>query len=355
MHMNLDMHMKRKTGSHVFMGLLLALTAGFALAARAQGTATWMTYNIKGHAISEARLANIGKVIACNQPDVVAIQEVDNRDALGRKKDNLALLAKSTGMKAWFHALVGTYYGVGLLAREEPLSVEYRTWERGTNSTDRENRGAIIAQFADYYFISTHYSLNADDRDKATADIIKFARYADKPVLVAGDFNAAPTYRAMVTFRNNGFKILNDVSQYSFPSDNATSCIDMVLLYDGTGTFGCRVEESGVALSGGVNLKDASVSSDHLPVFVTAACAATGITATAAAGNGGLTLSASALHNGGAQTARVAVYSAEGRMAARGTVAPGQSLSFSSPLPRGLYLVRGSGNGSCACYKCLVR
>ena len=46
-----------------------------------------------------------------------------------------------------------------------------------------------------------------------TARIIRFAKQAGKTVFVAGDFNAQPTYRAMVTFKNNQFVILNDRSE----------------------------------------------------------------------------------------------------------------------------------------------
>ena len=114
-----------------FTALLLAL----GLAAQAQSETKLMTYNIKGHSMTDKRMGNIAKVIKYNMPDVVALQEVDNRNYLGGKKDYIGMLSKETGMHAQFHALVGTYYGIGILSKQKPLSVNFRTWERGEDST----------------------------------------------------------------------------------------------------------------------------------------------------------------------------------------------------------------------------
>ena len=225
-----------------------------------------MSYNIKGHGMTDARVADIVTVINNAKPDVVAVQEVDNRTVLLQRHNYLKDIADGTSMHYSFHALVGTYYGIGLLSKEEPIAVTTHTFTRGTNSSDKENRGIIIAEFPKYIFISTHYSLNADDRDTATAWIIDYARKQTKAVFVAGDFNAQPTYRAMVTFKNNGFKIINDTDIYTYPADDPTSCIDMIICYNRyVDAMKYTCIESGIAEVASLTLSDVS---DHLPVYV---------------------------------------------------------------------------------------
>ena len=100
-------------------------------------------------------------------------------------------LAESTGMHSQFFALVGTYYGIGILSKTEPISVKTKSFAPSDTSKDKESRGFLIAEFDNFYFLCTHYSLNADDRDTATEWAIRFARQSDKTVFIAGDFNAA--------------------------------------------------------------------------------------------------------------------------------------------------------------------
>lgn len=265
--------------THHLPSLLLAaaLTAAAAPAPRAaDATIKMLTYNIKGHDNrTSTAVANIAAVINALAPDVVALQEVDNRTAIGKKYDNLADIAEATGMHSNFFALVGTYYGIGVLSRTEPLSVATQSFPYSDADKDKEDRGFIVAEFDDFFFLCTHYSLNADDRDTATAWAISFARQCGKTVFVAGDFNAKPTYRAMVTFQNNGFEILNDTSLPTYPSDAPESCIDMILRYADDTTVDFLTVDAGVpASAAGMALADVS---DHLPAYAVVAKASSGI------------------------------------------------------------------------------
>lgn len=299
----------------------------------------FMSYNIKGHSITDTRLNNIAKVINYNVPDVVAIQEVDNRNIIGLRDDRLGYLATATSMKSKFFALVGTYYGIGLLFNTEPISIATKSFPFSDSTKDKEDRGIIIAEFDDYYFIGTHYSLNANDRDTATSYIITFARSASKPVFVAGDFNAAPTYRAMVTFKNNGFKILNDITQYTYPSDAATQCIDMILYYDATQSMKFTNSSSGIAPSNGVNIKDSSVTSDHLPVFVEL----TNVTSKVdevLTDNLNINATTEGLSIAGlSEAAQVNIFTTQGSLVESLVAKDGEFNSFGNSLQKGIYIV----------------
>lgn len=227
---------------------------------------TMMTYNIQGHYIINSRQVDkIASVIKSITPDVVAIQEVDQRFV----KNCAELLGIKTGMKSRFLVTHKTYFGIVLLSKEEPLGVKTHLIPKGAGGGSAkpdpdDNRGIIIAEFSDYYFLSTHYSLNAEDRDVATDYIINFAKTVDKPVFLGGDLNVKETYRAMVTFKNNGFSILNDTKVYTYPSTDPTDCIDFILGYNKS-SISYKVAESGIADQSGIDL---TTTSDHLPVYV---------------------------------------------------------------------------------------
>lgn len=227
---------------------------------------TMMTYNIQGHAIINSRQVDkIASVIKSVTPDVVAIQEVDQRFV----KDCAAQLGTKTGLKSRFLITHSTYFGIVLLSKEEPLGVKTHLIPKGAGGGSAkpdpdDNRGIIIAEFPDYYFLSTHYSLNAEDRDVATDYIINFAKTVSKPVFLGGDLNVKETYRAMVTFKNNGFSILNDTKVYTYPSTEPADCIDFILGYNKS-AISYKVTERGIADQSDTDLTTAS---DHLPVYV---------------------------------------------------------------------------------------
>ena len=215
----------------VFILSILILFISLCTSSISAGTTKLLSYNIKGHSMTSSRLADIATIINTQNPDIVALQEVDNRSFGIFNHDYLSELAESTGMHSQFFALVGTYYGIGILSKTEPISVKTQSFAPSDTSKDKESRGFLIAEFDNFYFLCTHYSLNADDRDTATEWAIRFARQSDKTVFIAGDFNAQPTYRAMVTFKEYGFSILNNTALYTYPAKDPTSCIDMIISY----------------------------------------------------------------------------------------------------------------------------
>ena len=145
--------------------LILAISALCTL--HAGNEITMMTYNIQGHDINSTRVGYVSTVINNYSPDIVAIQEINNRKFL-IPNTHFEDIAKNTGMKSYFFPLVGTNYGIGLLYKGELISITTQRFKLSDSSKDKEDRGIIIAELDKDIFISTHYSLNADDRDTAT-------------------------------------------------------------------------------------------------------------------------------------------------------------------------------------------
>jgi len=230
------------------------------------GNIKLMTYNIetdKGFNFQSFRISKHAQVIASCGADIVAVQEVTGNS-------NFNNLKSKSGLSGHWYDIAGDGYGIGVLwnASLGTPNITNVKIDPAPGSSDPESRAYIIAEFEDFYFLSTHFSLDANDRDTMTASIINFADTAGKTVFVGGDFNAQPTYKAMQTFQSNGFSILNDLNHKTYTSSNPESLIDMILGFRKTASDKqYTVVDKGVPTPpSGVVLKDIS---DHLPYCVT--------------------------------------------------------------------------------------
>ena len=140
----------------VFILSILILFISLCTSSISAGTTKLLSYNIKGHSMTSSRLADIATIINTQNPDIVALQEVDNRSFGIFNHDYLSELAESTGMHSQFFALVGTYYGIGILSKTEPISVKTQSFAPSDTSKDKESRGFLIAEFDNSYFLCTH-------------------------------------------------------------------------------------------------------------------------------------------------------------------------------------------------------
>ena len=130
----------------VFILSILILFISLCTGSISAGTTKLLSYNIKGHSMTSSRLADIATIINTQNPDIVALQEVDNRSLGIFNHDYLSELAESTGMHSQFFALVGTYYGIGILSKTEPISVKTQSFAPSDTSKDKESRGFLIAE-----------------------------------------------------------------------------------------------------------------------------------------------------------------------------------------------------------------
>lgn len=197
----------------------------------------------------------IGRLLREHQADVVALQEVDSVTGRSQKKDVLREIAAEALMYPIFAKAIpfdGGSYGIGLLAREHPLSVK-----RIALPGREEARVLLLAEFADYYIGCTHLSLTPEDQLASLNVIRDVASRLDKPFLLAGDWNAVPGSR-MIQEIQKDFTLLNSLKQATYPADKPDSVIDYIALWKATGRS--------VVRKGGTVLPD-TVSSDHRPVM----------------------------------------------------------------------------------------
>lgn len=174
---------------------IAAAFAGFcACAAPAERELRILSYNIY-HCEGADKTIDISRTAAAikrTAPDFAGLQEVDRATSRSKRLDQAAELARQLGMHATFAKAIpnrGGEYGVALLSKEKPLSVE-RIPLPGKN----EKRVLLLCEFPDYWVCTTHLALQEENRLKAVA-IIREAvekRAASKPVFLTGDWNAKP-------------------------------------------------------------------------------------------------------------------------------------------------------------------
>ncbi len=213
-----------------------------------------MSYNVRnGCGIDDSTdYARTAGVILKENPDVVAVQELDSVTARSKGVYVLGELARQTGMHATYAPAIdfdGGKYGIGILSKEQPVNV-YRRALPGRE----EARTMLVTEFKDYVYVCVHLSLTDEDRE-ASLPIIKeeTARFA-KPVFIAGDWNDTPESSFLKDIQND-FTILTDMSLPTFPANEPDSTLDYIAV---NRAVDVKERQSHVT--------DAPQQSDHRPV-----------------------------------------------------------------------------------------
>ncbi len=214
-----------------------------------------MCYNVRNCKGMDLQLDydRCANVINSTKPDVVAVQELDSMTTRYEGYYALGELATRTGMHDYYAPSIdykGGKYGIGILSKTPVLSLaQYPLPCR------KEPRTMLVAEFKRFYLICTHLSLNEEDRTTSVGIIRDIVAKLDKPVFIAGDFNATPDDRAMKSFAEFT-SILSDPSQPTFPADAPDRCIDYILTNTPT------------VKSTNATVMNEPTSSDHRPIYV---------------------------------------------------------------------------------------
>lgn len=261
-------------------GLLLTLAAvGSGCAAtRTSAPASFvvLVYNI--HAGKDARgvdnLARVGELIRSTRADVVLLQEVDRGTRRSSGVDQVAELARLTGLQIAFGKSLdyqGGEYGIAVMSRWPilsdtmfPLPVNPPQARAGGS---REPRGAlrvmIDAPAGKLAVINTHIDASRDDtwRRQEISTVVRLAvdaRAAAQHVLLGGDLNSTPESAVQDSVRQSGFvdawMQCGRGDGLTFRADSAVKRIDYLYMSRGASCTEATVLRS-----------DAS---DHRPVLV---------------------------------------------------------------------------------------
>ena len=224
--------MKHGSGLMAVLFMLLPLCNLYSQekGAREDNTLRIMSYNIRnGRGMDDvSNFQRTADVINKVRPNVVAVQEVDSVTGRSGQIDVLRVLADKTLMFPIYAPAIdydGGKYGIGMLAKEKPLGYRYLALPGR-----EEERALLIVEFEKYIYCCTHLSLTGEDR-LASLDIIRReAAKANKPLFIAGDFNAHPDSEVIKGIQKD-FVILTNTKQPTFPADEPTETIDYIAAY----------------------------------------------------------------------------------------------------------------------------
>lgn len=237
--------------------LFVFLSALMSLSAFSQDTLKVMTYNIRnGNGMDKVRsYERIADVILKQDPDVVAIQELDSMTKRSNQTYVLGEVAKLTRMHDYYGPAInysGGKYGVGILSKKQPLKVSQHPLPgRG------EKRTFLMAEFEDYIFCCTHLALTEEDRMLSLNIIDSIAACQTKPFIIAGDMNAEPG-SDFVNHLQKNYHIFNNLKQATWPAPEPKQTIDYIAMWKPTSEGFANVATWVV---------DEPVASDHRPIM----------------------------------------------------------------------------------------
>lgn len=205
------------------------------------------------------RLAN---VISSVKPDLVALQEVDDRTERTGRVDQTAELAKLTGLHGRFAHQIGYEggrYGQAFLSRL-PLSDVTIHWLPGVPARERRIAAAVHLQWEDQplTFISTHlHHANAEFRRQQAAALNEIFGKREGLMLLTGDLNATPESEPLTILSRRWMSATAGQQRLTFPAGTPERQLDYVLY---------RPEKRLKVLW--TQVLDEPVASDHRPLLV---------------------------------------------------------------------------------------
>lgn len=224
------------------------------LAVLGQDTLKVMTYNVRHCAGMDLVLDydRTAAVIIQQQPDVVALQELDSLTGRSEHRYQLGELARITQYYPVFGAAIDYdegKYGVGILTRETPLSI------KRIPLPGDEPRALLVVELQDYVMACTHLDLEEDPRLASVPLIVKEAQRWQKPFILAGDWNDILESQLLEEMTKH-FTI-HSGNEATYPADEPHECIDYIATFKGRTV---ETIESRVI--------DEPAASDHRPVVV---------------------------------------------------------------------------------------
>lgn len=228
-----------------------------------------MSYNIH-HANPPSRpdfidIDAIVKVIAQQDADLVALQEVDFDTERSGQGNQAALIAEKLGMHFYFAKAIdydGGQYGNAILSK---YPIEEGTAYPLPNAPEADTEGRVLAtgkiqlpNGSELIFGSTHldYLTDSPSRIRQINRILEISEKMEEPVIVAGDFNAAPGSQT-IDLLKSGFSLTCRACPPTIPVKQPTRAIDFIAYKHPDDKFKTMSHK----------VIDETYASDHLPVF----------------------------------------------------------------------------------------
>lgn len=206
----------------------------------------------------------IARVIREEQPDIVALQEVELNVGRSGKIDETRLLAEKTGMKAYFFAKAIDYdggdYGVAILSKFDLLETHNHPLPDDP-ALESEPRVLATARMRtprgfEFVFATTHLEVRGESNRLIQVEEIKrIVNATPLPMIIAGDFNSVPGSEPIQKI-DQVFQRTCDPCAPTIPVINPDRTIDFIAF---------RPKDKFRVVSHKVIQEQ--YASDHLPVF----------------------------------------------------------------------------------------
>ncbi len=218
-----------------------------------------MSYNIKHGYGNDGviDLERVAKVIESASPDIVTLQEVDDRCGRSGNVDQAAWLGERLGMQSRFGSFMdydGGRYGMAILSRLPIVSSENLQLPPGAEPRSALATRVRLADGSEVVVVGIHlYATEAERLAQARAVLASYAEET-APVILAGDFNSQPGSLVMRLFEEQFENPSKGEDRLTFPSDKPDREIDFFLV------------RSTNVLS--VDVLDEPLVSDHRPLVI---------------------------------------------------------------------------------------
>ena len=224
-----------------------------------------LTYNIYHgeDANGGSNLDAVAGIINLLKPDLVALQEVDNKTGRAKGLDLTAELSRRTDMQGLFGKAMdydGGGYGEAVLSRYPILETKNNPLP---HTDDAEPRAALEIQIElpggmKMAFVGTHLDHQRDQSNRMmqAGRIMELYENYDLPMILAGDLNAVVGSDPINLLGRQWSDAARDNPLPTFPSVKPARKIDYIM-YKPKGRW--KVVE--------VKVIDEKVASDHCPVF----------------------------------------------------------------------------------------
>lgn len=258
------------TRSHTLKLTLLVLACvvfvgGCTPASNTPARVTIMTYNIYHgeDANGKSNLDAVAAIINTLQPDLVALQEVDNQTTRSKGLDLTSELSKRTGLQGIFGKAMdyaGGGYGEAVLSRLPIIATKNHPLP---HTPDAEPRAALEVKVQlpageTLLFVGTHldHMRNPQNRMLQADSIKNLYANCDTPVILAGDLNATPESEPIQLLLSQWSYAGQTNPEPTYPAVGPRKKIDYIM-YKPTARW--RVVD--------IQVIDEQVASDHRPVL----------------------------------------------------------------------------------------
>lgn len=221
------------------LALVTLATSASVLAAQPV-TLRVMSYNIHpGEGLDgKLDLERIAKLITGAKADIVGLQEVDRGAERTQKRDLPAELAKLTGMTIQFDKNIphqGGEYGNAVLTRFPIKRAKNTHLKSFANGEQRGVQQLVLdVHGREVLFLNTHLDARRDpaEREHGATELRAIAAAAGAmPVILVGDFNAAPEAPSIATMREfltDSWTVVNKDPGFTIPVKKPSKRIDYI-------------------------------------------------------------------------------------------------------------------------------